>query len=341
MTDLERLESFFEGREWYDNSFLRLADNCFRKGFYARIGPTGVALDQKVGPGANFGTCFHGALAAYSTGWGRLTEPQRRVMGVREFSRLYAELGPWENKNGKIPTNHTFTRGLNILDAYFDFYLDEDNLFKPIESELGFAVEFSPRLSDPSDLRNWEPFTYVGGVDGIFERSYDRRHIPRETKTTSSGAEGRLRQLNFDHQPVGYVTCLRELPGGENIDTFIGDVVLIAAEKLEFCRDYFTTSAAQRQSWRVQTIRRIERWRDAKRKATGQPINVVLDIYTQNTDDCFSYGKCAFYDLCDYGVSPEALATFDENKWNPLLHRPPSKIELSAEGQIDTITIAR
>lgn len=337
MTDLERLEHFFANREWYDNSFLRLADNCFRKGFFARQ----LSLEAGVGPGANFGTCFHGALASYAAGWGRMTEPQRRVMATREFSRLYDSFGPWENRFGKVPTNHTFMRGLTILNAYFDYYLDEDNLFKPVESELGFAVEFSPRDTDPVDLRDWAPFTYVGGVDGIFERSYDRRHVPRETKTTSSGAEGRLRQLNFDHQPVGYVTCLRELPGGEDIDTFIGDVILIAAEKLEFVRDYFVTSAAQRQSWRVQTIRRVERWRKAKALANGKPFNEVLDIFTQNTDDCFSYGKCAFYDLCDYGVNPEALAKFANNTWNPLLHRPPAKVLVSAEGQVDAITIGR
>src|SRR5271155_3278597 len=91
LTDYERLESFFVNREWYDNSRLRLIDACFRKGFYAFHGPNGVPLDQKVGPGANFGTCFHAGLAAYYTGSGRLDETSRRHMAIRSFSEEYSQ----------------------------------------------------------------------------------------------------------------------------------------------------------------------------------------------------------------------------------------------------------
>ncbi len=336
MTDYERLEAFFRNREWYDYSRLRLIDACARKGFYALLGPAGTPIDTKVGPGANFGTCFHAGLAAYYAGWGRMTEPARRLMAIRTFSETYSKFS-FTDKRGMVPKNHSLARGLTILDAYFDHYLVEDPLLKPLEAELGFAVEMSPRPGE----KEFEAFIYVGSVDGIFDRSYDGRRLPRETKTTRSDAMGRLRQLNFNHQPVGYVTSLRNFPGFETIDSFIGDTVLVAAEKLDFARDYFTTNEIQRQSWRTQVIYKVERWRAMKKQAQGMTINDMLNVFVQDTEDCFSYGKCAFYDLCDFGISPASLAEYEPNTWNPLLRFPPEKTMIAAEGQIDSITITR
>lgn len=339
MTDYERLQRFFEGREFYDNSFLALM-RCKRKAMYARVGIHGRILENRVGPGADFGTCIHAGIAAYTAGWGILTDEQRRFMAIRAFSRHYADYDFTIRKGkrtGTIPTNHTLARGIDILDAYFSQYLPEDPVLQPVAAELGFAVEIGPRPGE----RDFKPFTYVGAVDGIFRRAIDGRLLPRETKTTSSDAEGRLRQLNFDHQPVGYVTCLREFPDCEDIDTFIGDTVLCVASKFEFCRDYFQTNERQRQSWRSQTINKVEYWRSLVAAAKDKPINEQLDIFYQETNDCFSYGKCGYYDVCDYGVSQEAVAEFGYGIWNPLLRRPPGKIYISAEGTQETLTIGR
>src|SRR5215475_14538362 len=119
MTDLERLESFFNGREWYDYSTLTLVDSCLRKGMYARFGIHGRILENVVGPGANFGSCVHSALAAYTAGWGRLTEEQRRFMAIRAFAKEYAKYDfafRMGRRQGTIPTNHTLARGVTILD---------------------------------------------------------------------------------------------------------------------------------------------------------------------------------------------------------------------------------
>lgn len=339
MTDYERLQSFFEGREFYDNSFLALM-RCKRKAMYARYGIHGRILENRVGPGADFGTCFHAGLAAYTAGWGRLTDEQRRFMAVRSFAKHYSDYD-FTTKRGKrigvIPTNHTLARGVDILDAYFDQYISEDPLLCPIAAELGFAVEIGPRRGE----RDFKPFTYIGAVDGIFRRTFDNRLLPRETKTTSSDAEGRLRQLNFDHQPVGYVTCLREFPECRDIYSFIGDVVLIAASKFEFARNYFETNERQRESWRAQVINKVEYWRQLCETAKGKTINEQLDIFYQETNDCFSYGKCGYYEVCDYGVTQEAIAEYGYDVWNPLLRKPPAQVMVSAEGQQDTITLVR
>lgn len=339
MTDYDRLVSFFEGREFYDNSFLALT-RCYRKAMFARYGIHGRILENRVGPGADFGTCIHAAIAAYTAGWGILNDEQRRFMAIRAFSRYYSEYDftiRRGKRTGTIPTNHTLARGVNILDAYFDQYATEDPLLRPVASELGFALEIKPRSGE----RDFKPFTYVGAVDGIFCRSSDQRILARETKTTSNDAEGRLRQLNFDHQPVGYVTCLREFPECEGIYSFIGDVVLVAAKKFDFARNYFETNERQRESWRSQVINKVENWRSLCQRAKDRPINEQLDIFYQETNDCFSYGKCSYYEVCDWGVTQESIAEYGYGVWNPLLRRPPSKILVSADNQMDTITIVR
>lgn len=308
---------------------------------YARFGVHGRILENIVGPAANFGTCIHAAIAAYTAGWGRLSYDQRTFMAIRSFAKHYSEYDFTIRKGkrtGTIPTNHTLARGVDILDAYFTQYLEEDPLLKPIEAELGFAVEIGPRPGE----RDFEPFTYIGSIDGVFQRALDQRLLPRETKTTSSGAEDRLRQLNFDHQPVGYITCLREFPGCETIDSFIGDVILVAASKFEFSRNYFTTNERQRQSWRSQVINKVNYWRTLCNEAKDKTINEQLDIFYQETNDCFSYGRCSYYDVCDYGVSQEAIAEYGYGIWNPLLRRPPEKtLVKTANGELDTITITR
>lgn len=340
MTDYDRLVSFFEGREWYDYSTLSFNDHCHRKMFYSRVGVHGRLLENIVGPAANIGTCIHAGIAAYTAGWGVLTDEQRRFMAVRSFASHYSQYDFTITKgrrSGLIPTAHTLARGVEILDGYFSQYSQEDPVLRPIEAELGFAVEITPRIGEPDFL----PFTYIGSIDGIFERSYDRALLPRETKTTSGNAEGRLSQLNFNHQPVGYVSCLREFPETKDVYLFIGDVVLIAAQKLEYARNYFETNERQRQSWRTQVINKVEEHRARLAAARDRSLQEQLDIFYQNTEDCFSYGKCPYYDVCDYNAAADTVTEFESGRWNPLLRNVPQKTLISAEGQIDSITVER
>ena len=352
MTPREQLEAFFQGREWYDNSMISLIDACKRKGFYSNIGPMGTPLNQKVGPAANFGSCFHSARAAYATGYAKLSEPQRRLRGVRAFGEEWDRYN-WRNERGLIPFKHSLNHGIDIWDRYCDHFLIEDPVLRPVESELGFAVEMKPDDGDPCincgfswqaewksqcDKCGWKTWINVGFADGIFDRNWDGKRLPAELKTTGGNVAGRLRQLNFDHQCVSYVTCLRNFPGLENVDTFIGEVVLVAVKTYEFGRDYFTTNAIQRHSWKRQALRKIEDWRNLKRLAEGKTINEKLSIFYQNTKDCFSYGKCAFYDFCDFGISREVVENYPSATWNPLLHRLPAKTAISANNEIDYIT---
>lgn len=351
MTPREQLESFFNGREWADNSFISLIDACKRKGYYHdRL--DGLGLDQKVGPAANFGSCFHAARAMYSVGYHTFREPIRRIRAIRAFTEEWDRYTWYRNKDGSIPPKHQLKRGLDIWDAYCDHYISEDTLLTPIESELGFAVEMKPYVGDPCiacglqweinwsqcPKCGWLSWINVGSVDGIFQRQYDGKRLPSELKTTGGDVTNRLRQLNFDHQPVSYVTCLRMFPGMEDLDTFIGDVVLCASKSYDFGRDYFTTNEIQRRSWHSQALLKWELWREMKRRAQGKTTNEKLAIFFQNTKDCFSYGRCTFYDLCDYGVTRDAIDRMDKATWNPLLHRLPVKTLISADGEIDSVT---
>lgn len=308
------LKTFFDTHTWFDNSKIRIIRGCKRKAFFSLIGPKGVRLAAPVGDGANFGSCFHAGLARYYNGWGNFTEEIRRVHAARAFATEWGTYFPTDHMQSK----HTLDRGLTILDAYFDHYLTEDPLFEPVEAELGFAL-------------NMGSFYYVGRIDGIWRRVADDTYWLRETKTTSSMAEKRLAQLKFDHQPLGYTACIRKIQPQYSITGFLGDVILVAATKLEFARDYFHVSDRDCANWQEQLINTVEDWRTMVSTAAGRADMAgqsALNTFHQDTERCFDYGKCAFYELCDYGISDDQLSYFVKNTWHPLLQRTPERIEI-------------
>ena len=344
MTNAE-LTTFFATHEWFDNSRIKLIRGCKRKAFYQLIGPRGSGLEARVGDGANFGSSMHAGLARYYNGWHQFDEPTRRAHAARAFADEWSLYFPHDRMQNK----HTLDRGLTILDAYFDHYLAEDTLFEPVEAELGFCVEIKhkssscglPHQHDTDSLLSCSgvgprPFWYIGRIDGIFKRISTGELYLRETKTTSSQAEARLRQLKFDHQPVGYTYCVRQLSSNgtrHNVVGYIGDVILVAATKLEFARDYFHVTNRQAEAWREQLIYTVEDWRALKQSAAlsadADEVGAFeLNRFYQDTERCFEYGKCAFYDLCDYGINDDTLGEFNPASWNPLLKRTPSNVEI-------------
>ena len=353
----DKLKEFFATHEWFDNSRIKMIRGCKRKAFFQLVGPRGVPLESTVGPGANFGSAFHAGLARYYNGWGKFDESIRRVHACRAFAEEWGLYFPIDRMQSK----HSLDRGLTILDAYCDHYLAEDALYEPVEAELGFVVKMTP--AQPSTNEDWayearqadlaRPFWYIGRIDGIFRRRSTGELFLRETKTTSSQADARLRQLKFDHQPIGYTYCARQRSGEfANIAGFMGDVILVAASKLEFARDYFNVTNRQAESWRQQLINTVEDWRELKAKALIEnrvryspvvktDVAVVQDMeitpvwdtnhFYQDTERCFEYGRCAFYDLCDYGLSDDNVDQFGPASWNPLLQRAPANIEIVEE----------
>jgi|SRR5579864_826024 len=345
MTNQE-LTKFFETHEWYDNSRIKMIRGCKRKAFYQLIGPRGQGLEAKVGDGANFGSSFHAGLARYYSGWGKFDESTRRAHASRAFAEEWGKYFPHEH----IQTKHKLDRGLTILDAYFDQYLHEDSLFEPIESELGFCVEIHPARPEENIPFGFDPlfrpFWYVGRIDGIFKRISTGDLYIRETKTTSKQAEERLQHLKIDHQAIGYTACARLLNNevAQKITGFMGDVVLVAVNKLEFCRNYFHVTNAQASSWRQQLINTVVDWRKLldgnvalNSSEDGHWVN--LDGFYQDTERCFEYGKCAFYDLCDFGINDEALAEFSPSSWHPLIKNTPKRIEIVHEIDIKELRI--
>jgi len=327
----DELTKFFSSIEWYDNSKIRVIRGCKRKAFYSLIGPRGTKLASAVGDGANFGSSFHAGLSRYYNTWGKFSESERRVFAARAFADEWAEYFPTEHMQSK----HRLDNGLFILDRYCEHYLTEDPLYEPVESELGFAVKIESCKAGPVKC---EPFHYVGRIDGIFRRIADDTYWLRETKTTGqtspTAIEKRLKQLKFDHQPLGYVACIRQIQPQFKITGFLGDIIGVASQSLGFARDYFPVKQSDCDNWREQLINTVEDWRKMYQRGLfdlirpGQPIDNINTFY-QDTERCFDYGKCAFYELCDYGINNDTLAMFEENTWNPLLQRTPTRIEIN------------
>jgi PD-(D/E)XK nuclease superfamily len=315
----DELTKFFSTHAWIDNSLIGVLRGCKRKAFWHVIGPNanydaplinrGLAIT--VGDGADFGSCFHAGVARYYNTWGQVDEPTRRIFASRAFAEEWGQHFPTE----RIQSKHRLDNGLDILDQYFDKYLDEDPLFQPVEAEMGFAVPLSTALGTVYN---------VGRIDGIFKRLSDSTYWPRETKTCSGDPDKRLAQLKFDNQPVSYVASIRKVLPDLNITGFLGDVIQVKTrtDAKSFCRNYFTIDEQQCRDWEAQLVFDIEDWYTRVDKAK----EIGINAFTQDTTRCFEYGRCAFYDLCDYGISE--LDKFNLSEWHPLLKRTPKRIEI-------------
>lgn len=299
------LSTFLTDKEWYDHSKIAVFTACPRKGYYSNILKGG--LEAAVGPGADFGTCLHGAIATYYAWWGKETESRRRALAFRSLVNLHETLftGPARDS---LATKHTLEHALVMFDHYANTYLAEDSLLKPIEIELAGAVEIAPI----DDETTFTPFWFVFRIDGIHERLSYGDYWVRETKTTSGGVEREMSKLILSRQPRGYLYCARQFPG-VRFTGVMADVVGVMARTLEVKRDYYPKPLSDSLSWRRQTISIVEEWR-AKARSERSP----LDVYYQQTGECTNYGMCSFFDLCRYGVSPASLSTFRPNTWNPL-----------------------
>ena len=333
------VQSFLDHNEWYDNSRLEVQQACKRKAFYQQVGPSGVPLAKRVGDGANFGTCMHGAHEAYYADWGIHSEARRRLDAVRVFHELYMELFP----NGPRTNKHTLANGLDIWDDYCDQCLVEDTLYRPVDPEIGFIVRIAPRPSEPY----FKPFWYVGRADGVWQRISQRDYFVGELKTSSGGAERRTKSLTFHRQPVGYVALARELvrqgkfdecTDPEQIIGHFTTVISIQVGKREVEREFFADSLDDTESWRSETIQLVEEWRGRRALAEGKGWDRLRAIYYKETEECFKYGQCPYFDLCKYGITADALSDFEADTWNPLIGARPLPKKLAAdEGTINLL----
>ncbi len=326
------VQDFLSCHEWYDNSRLETQQACKRKAFYQQIGPFDLPLAKRVGDGANFGTCMHGAHERYYEDWNKRSEPHRRLDACRTFTALYQEMFP----NGAAQNRHTLANGLDIWDDYCDQCLIEDTLYRPVDPEIGFIVRIAPRRDEP----DFTPFWYVGRADGIWQRISQRDYFVGELKTSSGGAERRTKSLAFHRQPVGYVAIARELVAQgmfeevrdpEQILGHFTSVISVQVSKREVEREFFTDSLVDTDDWRAETIRMVEEHRRDKRDyRAGANWKYV---FYKETEECFKYGQCPYFDLCRFGVTADSVMGFEEDTWNPLIGaRPlPTRIAQDAE----------
>jgi len=331
--DVQDIGEWLKTIEWYDNHTLQNWLDCRRKAYWNKLHPslteTGEAaygLEGGIGNGGRFGSAIHSGLAAYYTRYGQ-NDALRRDSAFRAFDKEYTKrigdrameeslastiLGN-DNEGRKkyaLDSKHRRDRGLLILDEYFDKFQREDVLFKPVDAELGFIV----RYDDPTDLGR-KPFWYIARIDGLFERVDTGDWFVLETKTTGGGAGRECKRLTFNRQPVGYVVGLRQFPDGKRIVGFLANAILVAAQKIDFQRQFFPVTRLAEEEWKKETFNIVQEIREAKESG-------LLERFYKNTGHCTAYGQCAFWDLCDAGLAvvlqtPSTTDKFLKNTWHP------------------------
>lgn len=319
--------------EWYDNSTLSVLDRCYRKGFWKNIfilpqapspseeTPEGEVkvfkgIAEKVGPAALYGTCIHAALdKAYSPSFNHLTREQRRILALRTFTKKYNELIPDPEM---VDKKYSLDRGLDVLDMYFDHYSEQDNWFRVIETELVFINVIKPRAGE----EDFDPFIYIARSDGLIERlQYDDYFILEHKNVVQVDME--IMKLQIGRQGEGYVWSAKEFPSNKPINGLLANVLAVRAAEDDpvklFKREFIHKTSYQTEQWRIETIKKVERWRSLRKAAEKQP-NIVAAMleFDRTTEECNRYGKCTYFDLCMNGPLSIELEKYSPNTWNPL-----------------------
>lgn len=337
------LSDFLIGKDWYDNSTLDTIDRCHRKGFWKTVFtlpittteateidrlatekgtkilvslPNGVS--ENVGVGAHFGSCIHAAFDKYYAPifYKDKTVEQRKILAFRTFAKKYEQL---VKDPDLVDNKYTLSRGMDLLDMYFSHYSEEDLAFRPVETEIAICVEIAYR---PTDALFFEPFWYVMRIDAIWERLRYSDFFITEHKTASS-PETKLVELLLSRQVRGYYWGATQFDSEKPIEGVLSNVLAVRAAETNpsklFFRDYIHLTQADAELFRLQTIYKVQRWRDIRDlAATIQPGPLQLAAFDQTTSECTRYGKCAYHDLCLYGPAGTDLSQFQRNTWNPL-----------------------
>lgn len=310
--------------EWYDNSLVNVITNCERRAMYQTIGPKGIPLGDFVGDGGTFGNVVHAGLDFYYDHFNDLPYPERSGEAVRAAWLLYErkfdltrQVG---SQPGEIDKKHVqFNLGV-VLNGYFAQHKSEDERLKVVytENSIAFLVKY-----EPGDPFQFEPFFYIVKMDRLLQEGNELAVL--ETKTIGWGdVVKRANLLEWNNQPLGYIYVVRkwlEFNGaldGRTISSFIPDVILVSATTLSYHRMRFPLIQHRLDSWRRETIVKVQRWREYKAFLVKHfSESNFFDLAPKNTERCNDYGGCPFYRLCSDGPMSPTLQDYKPDTWHP------------------------
>jgi len=331
----ELLPPEYQDLEWYDNSALSTIDRCLRKGYWKNIFPLTITealatapqattevvykgLSEKMGNGAFYGSAIHAGLdRLYSPINANKTLEQRRILMLRAFTSKYMELF---SDPEMVENKYSMDRGLDVLDMYVDHYQEIDQYFKVIDTELVMINVIRPEKGD----NDFVPFIYIARSDGLIQRlQFDDYHILEHKNVVSVDQE--MNKLRIGRQGEGYVWSAKQFPTTMDypITGILANILAVRAAESEpsklFFRDFIPKTSYHTEQWRIETIRKVERWR-ALIKESSQEQTIVGQMLTfdRTTEECTRYGLCSFYDLCMHGPHSVDLSKYTPNTWNPL-----------------------
>lgn len=325
---VEQALAQYDYLQWYDNHRIDYILECKRKAYYHLIGPVGVRLATRVGPAADFGTCFHVGLATYY-----MLQSSDASRETRLFAALRAFDAEWQKHfaNVEVQRRYSLVRGVQLFDAYVERYRSEDEYYEVVDSEVGVLVIIKPRGHE-----RFEPFVYTGRLDAVLKRLTQNDRVIKETKTTGSKPSERSDLLRLDRQTRGYFYMARLCDPENKISGVLTDVIRTILTEDEFHRDYFPLNQSDCDAWRAQTINIVEEWRRLKARAiagASDPLSadneLPLNVFYQTTKACFNYGRCEFYKLCTRGITADTLSGFEVDTWHPIAERKLRVVEVS------------
>lgn len=182
--------------------------------------------------------------------------------------------------------------GTTLLDAYFDYYLDDP--FVVLSDDLGPFAErgVSIVLADELDSR----VTFFGTLDTVLKNEQTSHIVLMDHKTTSSLGISFISRINPNAQVVGYTAAFRRSYPQFDTRTFGINALQVAKTKQAFLRQEIEVSEEMIEEWRISMLDVAYDWW-ARLQAQGP--------YPMTTPDpCSMWGACQYLELC---TTPAAL----------------------------------
>ena len=280
-----------------------VAVKCLRKYFLNFI------LNLKPNWGSTplrYGTVWHSGMEAFynhikANGWAKDGGALTAAVEAIEKS--------WEEETVKFPlwNNDYRTREncLQALLAYINHFAMDEGHLKVIEVERSFRLPIVPTEQEQAKFPQLEPFWYEGKID--LEVYLDGRYWQMDHKTTGQNLSlqaSRLQrsgqaigytfagQTELDQEAEGHLIVLHHLSAYKSRTTGEYGKAKIDFQRVPMLYDEFDIA-----DWQEGFMEQAQRIQMAQRTGT----------WPMEHGSCYTYGRCAYCDLCESKLSLEEI----------------------------------
>ena len=289
-----------------DNTYRSAFVSCKRKYYLSRV----LSLTPAQGSCAiRYGSTFHALLEGYYSwikekGWDQREEAIKQALSFGE--------AVWKNESSKKSFPEDDYRSLQsafeAFIAYCTEYSFDKDILEVVETERAFKIkmEISPEEEKRFPLLKREEVYFTGILD-MQVRMSELPYI-MEHKTTGQSLTVQIGRLHRSPQILGYTYAGKEIPQLKAIGCIVNLHQISSRRKND--GTWGKLNISFQRSPEIFSDRDLRLWRESFLSTCNE---ILLCQETNNWpmqfDNCYSFGRCRYCDLCERNISLEELTT--------------------------------